>query len=42
LHASTTGVWTLALTLAVWAGLTGLGLWLLFRRAVVAMTVNGG
>jgi ABC-2 type transport system permease protein len=32
----------LALALALWGAATGVGLWLLFRRAASALTLNGG
>jgi ABC-2 type transport system permease protein len=32
----------LAWSLAMWGGVTALGVWWVFRRAVTALTVNGG
>jgi hypothetical protein len=42
LHGSSAGSGVLAGNLAIWACVTALGVWWVFRRAISALTVNGG
>ena len=42
LHGSSAGSGVLASNLAIWSGVTALAVWWVFRRAMSALTVNGG
>ena len=42
LHGSSVGSGVLARGLAIWAAVTALAVWWVFRRATSALTINGG
>jgi ABC-type uncharacterized transport system permease subunit len=42
LHGSSVGSGALVRSLTIWAGLTALAVWWVFRRATSKLTINGG